>query len=140
MRDEIDRTVELSQIGITEASRTAEPEHSTRAGRRRFAKIIMAALAAAPFAFSLSRAQTPPAKESPAPPNPQPSPTPSTPQAPSPVAEAYAAVARARFGDQLTTEELGRVRRDLEGNVRSAERLRAVKLKNADEPDFIFNA
>jgi hypothetical protein len=32
------------------------------------------------------------------------------------------------------------VKRDLEGNVRTAERLRAFKLKNADEPDFAFEA
>ncbi len=114
-----------------------QPHDSERASRRHFSKTIAAALLAAPLVSSINRAQTPAPKQAPAPPNPQPSPTP---QPPSPVAEAYAAVARARFGDQLTPEELGRVRRDLEGNVRSAERLRAVKLKNADEPDFIFNA
>jgi hypothetical protein len=32
------------------------------------------------------------------------------------------------------------MKRDIEGNVRTAERLRASKLKNADEPDFIFIA
>ncbi len=32
------------------------------------------------------------------------------------------------------------VKRDLEGNVRTAERLRAFKLKNSDEPDFAFEA
>jgi hypothetical protein len=49
-------------------------------------------------------------------------------------------VAGARFGQQLTPEEMARVRRDLEGNVRTADRLRAHKLANADEPDFEFNA
>jgi hypothetical protein len=81
-------------------------------------------------------AQTPPAtKQAPAPPNPQPTPAP-----PSPVAGAYAEVARLRFGDKLTPDELARMKRDIEGNVRTAERLRAFKLKNADEPDFIFIA
>jgi hypothetical protein len=56
------------------------------------------------------------------------------------VAEAYAEVARARFGEQVTPEQFEQVRKDLEGNVRVAERLRAVKLKNGDEPDFVFNA
>ena len=27
----------------------------------------------------------------------------------------------------------------MDGNVRAADRLRAVKLKNGDEPDFIFS-
>ncbi|HEV2765484.1 MAG TPA: hypothetical protein VGV38_21050, partial [Pyrinomonadaceae bacterium] len=74
------------------------------------------------------------------PPNPQPSPTPAQPPAPSPAAKAYAEVARLRFGEHLTPEEMQRVTRDLEGNVRTAERLRAAKLKNSDEPDFVFQA
>ena len=84
-------------------------------------------------------AQTPPAtKQAPAPPNPQPTPAPQT--APSPVAEGYAEVGRLRFGEKLSADELARMKRDIEGNVRTAERLRAFKLKNADEPDFIFIA
>ena len=108
-----------------------------RASRRRFAKTIAAAAVAAPFiAAGKLRAQTPPAtKQAPAPPNPQPTPAP-----PSPVAEGYAEVGRLRFGDKLTPEELARMKRDMEGNVRTAERLRAFKLKNSDEPDFIFIA
>jgi hypothetical protein len=112
-----------------------------RTSRRQFGKTIAAALAAVPFAVKTMSAQTPPAatKQAPAPPNPQP--TPAAPQnAPSPVAEAYAEVARLRFGEKLSADELARVKRDIEGNVRTAERLRASKLKNADEPDFIFIA
>ena len=109
--------------------------------RRRFTKVVAAALVAAPLVAGRGgggRAQNPPAKEPKAPPNPQPTPTPA-PQ-PSPVAEAYKEVARARFGGQLTDEEFKRVARDLEGNVRASERLRAAKLQNSDEPDFVFNA
>ncbi|HEX8423406.1 MAG TPA: hypothetical protein VF634_08340 [Pyrinomonadaceae bacterium] len=111
-----------------------------RASRRQFAKTITAAAVAAPLiAAGKLRAQTPPAtKQAPAPPNPQPTPTPAPP--PSPVVEAYAEVCRLRFGDKLTPEELARMKRDVEGNVRTAERLRAFKLKNSDEPDFIFIA
>jgi hypothetical protein len=122
--------------------RSATGEH-VRASRRRFAKTIAAAVVAAPFvAQATLKAQTPPAtKQAPAPPNPLPA-TPAQAAAPppSPVAEAYADVARLRFGDKLTVEELARLKRDLEGNVRTAERLRAFKLRNADEPDFIFIA
>ncbi|HWS55637.1 MAG TPA: hypothetical protein VN228_15970, partial [Pyrinomonadaceae bacterium] len=72
-----------------------------------------------------------------------PQPTPAAPQQPappSPLAAAYAEVARARFGEQVTPDEMARIRRDLEGYVRASERLRAHKLSNADEPDFIFQA
>ena len=110
-----------------------------RRGRRDFTKALAAAVVAAPAGLSAASAQTtPPAPEAKAPPNPQP--TPQQQPAPSPVAAAYAAVARARFGEQLTADELARVARDLEGNVRAAERLRAHKLANADEPDFVFSA
>ena len=87
-------------------------------------------------------AQTPSTtKQAPAPPNPQPTPAAPAPQnAPSPLAEAYAEVGRLRFGEKLSADELARMKRDLEGNVRTAERLRAFKLRNADEPDFIFIA
>jgi len=117
---------------------------SGRASRRRFAKTLAAAALAAPAALA-ARAQTPPAtKEPTAPPNPQTTPTPAPqpqgPPRPSPLAEAYGEVARLRFGEHLTPEQMQAVKRDLEGNVRTAERLRAFKLKNADEPDFAFEA
>lgn len=100
-------------------------------------------MAAAPLVSLMAKAQTPPGtktKEAAAPPNPQPSPSPQQQQKPSPVAEAYAGVARARFNEHVTPEQFELIRRDLEGNVRTAERLRSVKLKNADEPDFTFIA
>lgn len=111
----------------------------TDASRRRFAKTAAAALVAAPLARAAA-AQTPPAtKETVAPPNPQPSPAPQQ-QPPSPLALAYVEVARLRFGEKLSDEDMTRLRRDVAGNLRSADALRAVKLKNADEPDFVFSA
>ncbi len=111
------------------------PNETKSVSRRQFAKTIAALAIAAPL---VAKAQTPPAtKQAPAPPNPQPSPTPQT---ISPVAKAYGEVAEARFGAKLTPEQLASVKQDLEGNVRTAERLRAVKLLNADEPDFVFSA
>ena len=103
---------------------------------------VAAAVAAAPLVSLMAKAQTPPGaktKEAAAPPNPQPSQTPQ-PQKPSPVAEAYAGVAHARFGEQVTPEQFELIKRDLEGNVRAADRLRSVKLQNGDEPDFTFSA
>jgi hypothetical protein len=101
--------------------------------RRRFTKTLAAALVAAPVAAASTNAQTTPAPT--APPQQQP-----TPPKPSPEAEAYAGVARARFGAQVNEEEFARIKRDLEGNARNSERLRASKLKNSDEPDFTFIA
>jgi len=112
-------------------------------GRRGFTKTLAAAVIAAPVAARTARAQTPtPAREPKAPPNPQPTPTPQqqTPPRTSPTAEAYTEVARARFGEHLTAEDLTRLKRDMESNVRTADRLRAFKLKNSDEPDFVFGA
>jgi hypothetical protein len=118
----------------------------TRTSRRRFTKTLAAAVIAAPALSRAARAQTSPAppstKEPKAPPNPQPTPaqTPQGPPKPSPLAEAYTEAARLRFGEHLTPEQLESVKRDLEGNVRTAERLRGFKLQNSDEPDFVFNA
>jgi hypothetical protein len=112
--------------------------NSKQTSRRQFAMSVATTLIAAPLAASLANAQTPTKpKEATAPPNPQ---QPPTPQKPSPLAEAYTEVARVRFGEKLTPEQLEQVKKDLDGNVRAADRLRAVKLKNGDEPDFTFSA
>ena len=105
-----------------------------RPSRRRFAKTLAAAALATPV-LAASAQTTPTPKESKAPPTPQ-----QEPPKPSPVALAYAEVARARFGEQLTPEQFDAVKRGLEGNVRTAERLHAFKLQNSDEPDFVFGA
>jgi hypothetical protein len=120
-----------------------------RASRRNFARSVAAtafAAATAPLASSVLSAQTPSTtKETVAPPKPQATPAPSSAataptQPPSPLAEAYAEVARVRFGGQVTPEQMAQIKKDLAGNVRAADRLRAVKLQNADEPDFVFKA
>ncbi|HWW73991.1 MAG TPA: hypothetical protein VNZ44_01265 [Pyrinomonadaceae bacterium] len=124
--------------------RNLNDEGEARASRRHFTKTLAAAVVAAPAAGAIARAQTPPAnkQEPKAPPNPQPTPTPAPqgPPKPSPLAEAYAEAARLRFGEHLSAEQLESVKRDLEGNVRTAERLRGFKLQNSDEPDFVFSA
>ena len=121
--------------------KTKESDAANARGRRGFAKTLAAAVIAAPVAARTARPQTPPAREEPkAPPNPQPAPAQQQPPRPSPAAEAYTEVARARFGEHLGEEDLNRLKRELEGNVRTADRLRAFKLKNSDEPDFVFGA
>lgn len=121
-------------------SRAAQ-DAGPNASRRRFTKTLAATFVTAPAL--LARAQTTtPAPEPKAPPQPNPTPAPQaqSPPAPSPLALAYFEVARLRFGASLKPEQLEMVKRDLEGNVRTAERLRASKLKNSDEPDFVFEA
>ena len=121
-----------------DAAKREVEDAARRPSRRRFTKTLAAAFVAAPVI--IARAQTPPASKEPkAPPNPQPTPQQEPPK-PSPVALAYAEVARARFGELLSAEQFEAVKRGLEGNVRTADRLRAFKLKNSDEPDFVFSA
>lgn len=114
---------------------------SPNSSRRQFAKSVATTLVAAPLAASLVKAQTPTKpKEAAAPPSPQPTPAP---QKPSPLVDAYEEVARVRFGEKLTPEQLAQVKKELNsyvGKDGTADRLRAVKLKNGDEPDFIFTA
>ena len=118
-----------------------ESDPVARPSRRRFNLNVAATLlTAVPLASSGVSAQTPPAtRETKAPPaSPAPQTPPAAQQTPSPVAEAYMEVARARFG-ALTADESEKVREGIAGNVRAAERLSAFKLRNADEPDFIFS-
>lgn len=111
---------------------------SSRTSRRGFTKAVATTLVGAPLAGRLAQAQKPGgSKEAPAPPNPQ---SAAQTQKPSPLAEAYAEVVRVRYGDRLTPEEFEQVKKDLEANLQASERLRAVKLKNEDEPDFMFSA
>lgn len=111
---------------------------SSLPSRRDFTRSVATTLIAAPFAASVAMAQTPAKPVEPtAPPPPQQTPSPPK---PSPLAEAYTEVARVRFGEKLTPAQMEQLKKDMEGNVRAAERLRAVKLKNGDEPDFIFSA
>jgi hypothetical protein len=110
---------------------------SSRTSRRGFTKAVATTIVAAPLASRLARAQKPAGtKEAIVPPSPQ---SAAQTQKPPAVAEAYLEVARARFGDRLTPEQFEQVRKDLEANIQAAERLRAVKLKNEDEPDFVFS-
>ena len=117
--------------------RRRDTRSAERRSRRHFTKSVGAALlTSVPLASSVRAQQkTPPAAETKAPPAAPPAPAAAP---PSPLSEAYAEVARARFGARLTPAEWEKVREGIAGNVRAAERLSAFKLKNSDEPDFIF--
>ena len=108
------------------------------ASRREFTKRAAFATSAALVLPLATEAQTTPptTREATAPPNPPPTPAPT----PNKLLDAYAEVARERFGKGLSTEEFERVRNDLAGNLRTSARFSQAKLTNADEPDFIFKA
>ncbi|MEJ7615512.1 MAG: hypothetical protein WKF30_00740 [Pyrinomonadaceae bacterium] len=93
------------------------------ASRRDFAKTAAAFATMpllAPLLAEAQQAQTPPPKQSPA------------------LAEAYLEMIQARFGAQLSGAQFTQIKQDIEASLRAQDRLRAVKLKNSDEPDFIF--
>ncbi|MEO6391455.1 MAG: hypothetical protein ABIP75_06355 [Pyrinomonadaceae bacterium] len=103
--------------------------------RREFSRIVAAAGAAVlvPFTDFTTSAQNPS-------PSPTPVPTPPVAPVPSAAARALTEVAKARFGEYLTPEQQSKLPASMENLAASAGRLRAVKLKNADEPDFVFTA
>lgn len=47
-------------------------------------------------------------------------------------------IVKDRFGDRLTTKELGEVKKDLQTIAEATKALRAVKLGNGDAPLFVF--
>jgi hypothetical protein len=114
-----------------------KPEDTDRPNptRREFALGVAGAIALVPLSSALVRAQT--ATPSP---TPIPSPTPAPNQPPSALALAMAEVAQTRFGEFLTPEQKAKVPGIMETLVGSAGRLRAAKLQNSDEPDFVFGA
>jgi hypothetical protein len=55
-------------------------------------------------------------------------------------AQALANLARTRFGKHLTIEQQKHVQHAAARQVRTAERLRRVRLSNGDQPAFTFHA
>ncbi|MGH2532422.1 MAG: hypothetical protein ACRDJW_08960 [Thermomicrobiales bacterium] len=56
----------------------------------------------------------------------------------SPEVDARVAVLSSRFGDRLTDEQWTTVRERVEKTIEFGEKLRAVSLTNADEPEIVF--
>ena len=101
--------------------------------RRAFLKLATAAAAvtAVPVTALAQASATPPA-------------APATPAAPAPPehsgseARLLAEVLRERYPDRFTEKEWTSIVGDFDGDIGAGKRLRAVKLANADEPDFTF--
>jgi hypothetical protein len=62
------------------------------------------------------------------------------PETPNPEVVTLFALVANRYGDRLTAEQLGEIKKMIEGQVEVARALRAVKLSNADEPFQAFTA
>ena len=96
------------------------------------------------FLLSLASAPLVPAalaQVAPNPPQPpSPSPSASPDDTPSPMAMALAEAARLRFGRYYEPGDREEVEKGIHGNLQAAERLRKVKLANADEPVTTFAA
>jgi hypothetical protein len=105
--------------------------------RRQFLKTVgLAGLTTALAAPALSRAQSgspPPAAPVPAPPDTARAATPEIGED----ARALAGIIGRRCR-HLSKEQLESVARDFDGDLKALERMRQVKLANADEPDFTF--
>ena len=100
--------------------------------RRGFLHLVAGSLAAWPAG---AIAQTSPAPTSPAPPAAAP---PAAPEHSGSEARLLTEVLRARYPDRLSEAQWGSIVTDFDGDLGGAKRLRAVKLANADEPDFTF--
>ena len=71
-------------------------------------------------------------------PTPTTSPTPADAAANAPLADAMTQLVRHRYGAHLSDEQLARVREDIRDGLRASDRLRAILLPNAAEPDVVF--
>jgi len=100
--------------------------------RRRFTKTLAAAAGAPILARALPLAgQAAPIQV--------PTHTP-TPEPTLPFLGAMAEAMTAKFGKHLEPGQIEAAKRSLERTLRNAERMREVKLANADEPDIVFFA
>ena len=66
------------------------------------------------------------------------SPTPPESDANAPLADAMMQLVRHRYGAHLSEEQIGRVNSDIRDALRASDRLRAILLPNATEPDLVF--
>lgn len=73
-------------------------------------------------------------------PEPAPMPEADKPKEPSLEAQRLGDVARERYGQYLDDAQMKELVADIDGNVQSGARLRKERLKNSDEPDFVFRA
>ncbi len=81
---------------------------------------------------------TPPVPPAPNIPAPTASPSNTDADANAALADAMTQLVRRRYGAHLTDEQVTRVREDVVSGLRASDRLRAILLPNAIEPDAVF--
>jgi hypothetical protein len=111
----------------------------SKTDRRRFLKTVgLAGISSALVAPALSGAQVPaPGGAAPAPADTVKA---TVPPEVGEEARALAGIIERRHGRDLSKEQLESIARDFDGDLKAFERMRQVKLGNADEPDFTFRA
>lgn len=100
--------------------------------RRGFLQLLVGTLASVPAAAVAQTAPTTPTATTPAPT------PPAAPEHTGGEARLLTEVLRTRYPDRLSEAQWGSIVTDFDGDLGGAKRLRATKLKNADEPDFTF--
>ena len=55
-----------------------------------------------------------------------------------PLTDALTQLVRHRYGAHLSDEQIGRVRNDIRDGLRASDRMRAILLPNATEPDIVY--
>ena len=110
--------------------------------RREFLQLLGAAgLASVLPLASEAKAQTAAPTVAPSTPAaPSPASPPSPPSPPSEDARALTALLKRRYPDRFTDAQWESIARDFDGDFGLGKRLRALKLKNSDEPDFTYRA
>lgn len=96
------------------------------------------------FALTLGAAtlgacvRTPPGAPAPVPPAPTAAPSNADADADAALADAMTQLVRRRYGAHLSDEQIASVREDVGSGLRASDRLRAILLPNATEPDVVF--
>lgn len=110
----------------------SDPSSLRALDRRGFLQTLAAALAAIPTA-AVAETAAPGVPATPA--------TPTAPVAPEHTgseARLLTEVLRERFPERFSEAQWGSIVGDFDGDLAAGKRLRALKLKNSDEPDFMF--
>jgi hypothetical protein len=123
-----------------ERSHDASREEAPSAGRRRFVRVLGLGGLFAGFAGTLTSLVARDAAAQASPPPATPPPADTSPPGPSDEAKALHAILVGRYGAHLDDVQKEALLPALEGTVQSGKALRAVKLANSVEPDFIFRA
>ena len=113
----------------------SDPSSLRALDRRGFLQTLAAALAAIPTA-AVAQTAAPSGSATPAAPT-----APTAPVAPEHTgseARLLTEVLRERFPERFSEAQWGSIVGDFDGDLAAGKRLRAVKLKNSDEPDFMF--